>query len=56
MNFLDVCELSDQIQQESDISQDFLASPWYRDIVYVIKNLQAPPELTGTKARSVKLR
>ena len=56
MNFLDVCELSDQIQQEYDISQDFLASPWYRDIVYVIKNLQAPPELTGAKARSVKLR
>ena len=56
MNFLDLCQLSDQIQQGSDISQDFLASPWYRDIIYVIKNLQAPPELTGAKARSVKLR
>jgi hypothetical protein len=33
-----------------------LASPWYRDIIYVIKNLQAPPELTGTKARLVKLK
>ena len=33
-----------------------MASPWYRDIVYVIKNLQAPPKLTGTKARSIKLK
>ena len=56
MNFLDLCELSDQIQQGSDISWDFLASPWYRDIIYVIKNLQAPPELTGAKVRSVKIR
>ena len=56
MNFLDVCELTKQVQQGSDISPDFLASPWYRDIVYVIKNLQAPPELTGAKARSIKLK
>ena len=33
-----------------------MASPWYRDIIYVIKNLQAPPDLTGTKASSTKLK
>lgn len=33
-----------------------MASPWYRDIIYVLKNLQAPSELTGTKARFVKLK
>ena len=40
----------------STISEDFLASPWYRDIIYVLKNLQAPPELTRTKDRSMKLK
>ena len=56
INFLDICNVSDQTHQDPDIFEDFLASPWYRDIIYVIKNLQAPPELTGTKARSVKLK
>ena len=56
INFLDINTVLDQTHQEPDISEDFLASPWYRDIIYVIKNLQAPPELTGTKARSVKLK
>ena len=56
INFLDICDILDQTHQEPDISEYFLASPWYRDIIYVIKNLQAPPELTGTKARSMKLK
>lgn len=56
VNFLEVYELSEQVQQGSDISPDFWASPWYKDIIYVIKNLQAPPELTSAQARSVKLR
>ena len=42
-NFLDISNVSDQTQQEPDISEDFLASPWYR-------------ELTRTKERSVKLK
>ena len=56
INFLDICNVSNQTHQESDISEYFLASPSYRDIIYVIKNLQDPPELTVTKARSVKLK
>lgn len=55
-NFLDISTVSDQTHQEPDVSEDFLASPWYRDIIYVLKNLQAPPELTRSKARSVKLK
>ena len=39
INSLDICDISDQTHQEPDISEDFLASPWYRDIIYVIKNL-----------------
>ena len=32
------------------------ASPRYRDIIYILQNLQAPPELSKTKARSVRLK
>ena len=41
---------------ENDICVDYLASPWYVDIIYVLKNLQAPPELSKSKARFVKLK
>lgn len=40
---------------EKDINSDYLASPWYVDVIYVLKNLQEPPELSKSKARSVKL-
>ena len=33
-----------------------MASPWYNDVKYVLKNLQAPPELTSAKSKSVKLK
>ena len=35
---------------------DFVASPSYSDIVYVIRNLQAPVGLSKSRARSVKLK
>ena len=35
---------------------DYLASPWYADIIYVLKNLQAPPKLSKSKERYVKLK
>ena len=35
---------------------DFIASSWYKDIIYVLQHLQAPLELSKTKARSVKLK
>ena len=56
INFLDISIVSDHTHQKPDIYEDFLASPWYRDIIYALKNLQTPPELTGTKARSIKLK
>ena len=31
-------------------------SPWYADIIYVLKNLQSPLELLKSKARYVKLK
>ena len=38
------------------ISEAFLDSPWYSNTIFVLKNLQAPPRLTRTKARFIKLK
>ena len=35
---------------------DFVASPWYFDIVYVFRNLQAPKILSKSRERSIKLK
>jgi hypothetical protein len=34
----------------------FIDSPWYADIIYVLENLQAPPGMSKTKARFLKLK
>ena len=34
-----------------NISEAFLDSPWYADIIFVLLNLQAPPGFSRTKAR-----
>lgn len=39
INFMDVSTVSEHSHQEPKISDDFLASPWYRDVIYVLKNL-----------------
>jgi hypothetical protein len=56
INFMDVSTFSEQRHQEPGICDDYLASPWYKDVIYVLTSLQAPPELTKTKARSIKLK
>ena len=38
------------------VSQDFVSSPWYKDIFYILQNLQAPFKLSRTKERSIKLK
>ena len=35
---------------------DFVAFPWYSDIVYVLRNLQVPEGLSKSRARSIKLK
>eukprot|EP00253_Pinus_taeda_P028886 PITA_28886 len=34
----------------------FSLSPWYSDIIYVLKNLSPPPGMTRNKARTLKLK
>jgi hypothetical protein len=53
-----IADLSENSKEETmpHVSQKFLESPWYVDIIYVLRNLQAPPELRKTKARFLKLK
>ena len=38
------------------VEEKFQSSPWYSDILYVLTHLNAPPELSNTKARFLKLK
>jgi len=38
------------------ISQAFIESPWYANIIYVSQNLQAPPGSSKTKSRFLKMK
>ena len=38
------------------VKEVFSNSPWYRDLIFVLHNLQAPPGLTKTKSRFLKLK
>jgi hypothetical protein len=53
-----IADLSENSEEETvpQVSRKFLESPWYADIIYVLRNLQAPPELRKTKARFLKLK
>lgn len=56
VNFFEPCVDIIAQAEEGQVHPDFLASSWYKDIVHVLQNLQAPPELSKTWARSVKLK
>ena len=54
---LDINELDNgQEMMTPQISQAFLESPWYADIIYVLLNLQTPPGLSRTKTRFLKMK
>ena len=50
-NFFEPCTNIIAQAEEEQVHLDFLASSWYKDIVHVLKNLQAPLELSNTHAR-----
>jgi len=54
---LDINELDNEQEMVTpQISQAFLESPWYADIIHVLLNLQAPPGLSRTKKRFLKMK
>jgi len=38
------------------VSEMFLNSPWYSNIVYVLQHLSPPPGMSKSKGRSIKLK
>jgi hypothetical protein len=55
INFLDVADEQGEMATPN-VREVFLNSPWYADLIFVLQNLQAPPGLTKTKARFLKLK
>eukprot|EP00253_Pinus_taeda_P021677 PITA_21677 len=54
---LDINELDNEQEMATpQIKQAFLQSPWYADICFVLLNLQAPPGLSRTKNRFLKMK
>jgi hypothetical protein len=51
-----IADFSVDAEPTPQVSQKFLSSPWYSDIIYILQNLQAPPELSKTKAIFLKLK
>ena len=44
VNFFDLCSKNADQVEERQVYSYFIASSWYKDIIYVLQNLQAPPE------------
>eukprot|EP00253_Pinus_taeda_P032149 PITA_32149 len=54
---LDINQLDNEQEMATpQINQTFLQSPWYADISFVLLNLQAPPRLSRTKKRFLKMK
>lgn len=53
-----IAAMSDENEESSSIqvSEMFILSPWYSDIIYVLQNLSAPPGMARNKARTLKLK
>lgn len=53
-----IAALSDEDEENSvlQVSDIFVSSPWYADIVYVLQNLSSPPGMPRNKARTLKLK
>eukprot|EP00253_Pinus_taeda_P009551 PITA_09551 len=53
-----IVALSDEDEENSilPVSDIFVSSPWYADIIYVLQNLSSPPGMPKNKARTLKLK
>ena len=61
LHVLDINLITTLSNEEEDVtliqvSDMFLSSPWYSDIIYVLKHLNPPPGMTKSKGRSLKLK
>jgi len=52
-----IAAINDQEDMETpQISEAFIDSHWYADIIFILINLQAPPSLSRTKSRFLKMK
>lgn len=53
-----ITAMSDENEEETSVqvSEMFILSPWYYDIIYVLKNLSPTPGMARNKARTLKLK
>eukprot|EP00253_Pinus_taeda_P030713 PITA_30713 len=53
-----ITAMSDENEEGSSIqvSEIFVLSPWYSNIVYVLQNLSPPPDMARNKSRTLKLK
>lgn len=61
LHALDINLIATMSDDEDDgtlihVSEMFLNSPWYSDIVYVLQHLSPPPGMLRSKGRSLKLK
>ena len=56
INLIAAMSEEDEENLPTHISEIFLLSPWYLDIVYVLQNLSSPPKMAKNKSRTLKLK
>eukprot|EP00253_Pinus_taeda_P019521 PITA_19521 len=56
INIISSMSEGDEESLPAQVSEFFLLSPWYSDIVYVLQNLSRPPGMAKNKSRTLKLK
>jgi hypothetical protein len=56
INFIDDLSESPQEETTMHVSQKFIDSPWYAEIIYVLRNLKAPLGVSKTKVIFLKIK
>lgn len=56
INMMEINYTSVVVSNQMEVCPDFLASVWYKDIIHMLRHLQAPDGLSKTQARSLKLK
>ena len=53
-----IAAMSDEDEENpvNHVSEIFVSSPWYADIIYVLQNLSSPPGMPRNKSRTLKLK
>ena len=56
INLIAAMSEEDEEISPTQVSEIFLLSPWYSDIVYVLQNLLSPPRMAKNKSMTLKLK